>query len=300
MKPICLIIPPSPFLLDERVFMSLGILRVAAVLERAGHSIEVLDLSGIENFTEALKFHCEKTDANVFGITSTTPQMPSAALLGGIIKRVRPDAKTILGGPHPTLVLAAYKKEVIYKILGRAERAKKNLEETFDVIVAGDGEQAIFKALEENSPKWVDGDDPKGILFLTNEKLNELPFPARHLVDVESYHYSIDGVPATSLIAQLGCPFGCGFCGGRNSPMLRRVRMRTTANIVEEVSHLYQKYGVKGFMFYDDELNVNPQMVEMMNAIAKTQRDFGVEFRLRGFVKSQLFTDEQAKSMYDA
>ena len=29
---ICLIIPPSPFLLDERVFMSLGILKIAAVL----------------------------------------------------------------------------------------------------------------------------------------------------------------------------------------------------------------------------------------------------------------------------
>lgn len=300
MKPICLIIPPSPFLLDERVFMSLGILRVAAVLERAGHSVEVLDLSGIENFTEALKFHCEHSQADIFGITSTTPQMPSAALLGGIIKRVRPDAKTILGGPHPTLVLAAHKKEIIYKRPGRAGRAKEDLERMFDVIVAGDGEQAIFKAMEPNCDKWIDGDDPKGLLFLTNEKLNELPFPARHLVDVESYHYSIEGVPATSLIAQLGCPFGCGFCGGRNSPMLRRIRMRTTKNVVEEVTHLYKTYGVKGFMFYDDELNVNQNMVEMMNAIADAQKSLGVEFRLRGFVKSQLFTDEQADAMYRA
>lgn len=299
-KPVCLIIPPSPFLLDERVFMSLGILRVAAVLERAGHAVEVLDLSGIENFTEALKFHAQHSQAQVFGITSTTPQMPSAALLGGILKRVRSESRTILGGPHPTLVLAAYKKETAYKRLGRAARAKEDLEKSFDVIVAGDGEQAIFKALEADAPKWIDGDDPKGLLFLTNEKLNELPFPARHLVDVESYHYSIDGVRATSLIAQLGCPFGCGFCGGRNSPMLRRVRMRTTRSVVDEVSHLYTKYGVKGFMFYDDELNVNPQMVEMMNGIAKVQRDLGVEFRLRGFVKSQLFTDEQAEAMYEA
>ena len=34
---ICLIIPPSVFLLDERVFMSLGMLRIAAVLEYAGY-----------------------------------------------------------------------------------------------------------------------------------------------------------------------------------------------------------------------------------------------------------------------
>ena len=30
---IHLIMPPSPFLLDEKVFMSLGILKIAAVLE---------------------------------------------------------------------------------------------------------------------------------------------------------------------------------------------------------------------------------------------------------------------------
>ena len=49
---ICLITPPSVFLLDERVFMNLGILKVAAVLEKRGHSIEFLDLSGIQNYED--------------------------------------------------------------------------------------------------------------------------------------------------------------------------------------------------------------------------------------------------------
>ena len=35
-RKVGLIIPPSPFLLDERVFVSLGILRVAASLEAQG------------------------------------------------------------------------------------------------------------------------------------------------------------------------------------------------------------------------------------------------------------------------
>ncbi|MHC4134464.1 MAG: hypothetical protein ACYS0K_05720 [Planctomycetota bacterium] len=43
-------IPPSVLLLDERVFTHLGILRVAAVLEQAGHEVEMLDLSGMENY----------------------------------------------------------------------------------------------------------------------------------------------------------------------------------------------------------------------------------------------------------
>jgi len=117
---------------------------------------------------------------------------------------------------------------------------------------------------------------------------------------VDSYHYTIDGVRALSMIAQLGCPFGCGFCGGRMSPFLRRVRMRTSENIVQEIVQLHKTYGVTGFMLYDDELNVNPKIVELMNLIAKAQKDLGVEFRLRGFIKAELFTDQQAEAMYQA
>lgn len=299
-QPICFVIPPSPFLLDERVFMSLGILKISAVLEQAGHAVEVLDLSGIENFKEALEFHAKRTEAQIFGFTATTPQMPQAAALARVLQQVRPDAKTIIGGPHPTLTYAAYKKERSRNITGRAVRAMVQLTEVFDVVVAGDGEDSIFEAIKDTAPKIIDADDPKSSLFLTNKKLNELPFPARHLVDVESYHYQVDGERAISLIAQLGCPFQCGFCGGRNSAMLRQIRTRTTANIVAEMVHLYKSYGVKGFMMYDDELNVNTQMVALMNAIGDAQEALGVEWKLRGFIKSQLFTDEQAQAMYRA
>ena len=64
---ICLVIPPSPFLLDERVFASLGILKVAAELEPF-HDVSVLDLSGVENYLDALDV-CPPAD--VFGITAT-------------------------------------------------------------------------------------------------------------------------------------------------------------------------------------------------------------------------------------
>ncbi|MFM8551386.1 MAG: B12-binding domain-containing radical SAM protein [Nitrospiraceae bacterium] len=146
----------------------------------------------------------------------------------------------------------------------------------------------------------MDGDNPKSDWFLENAQLTSLPFPARHLVDVESYRYTIDGVRALSLIAQLGCPFGCGFCGGRLSPSLRRVRMRTSENIVQEMVHLYRTYGTKGFMLYDDELNVNPKMLELMEAITEAQQQLGVEFRLSGLIKAELFTEQQAAAMHRA
>lgn len=297
---VCLVIPPSLFLLDERVFMSLGILRIAAVLEKAGIIVEMLDLSGISNFVEVAIEHANQSKSTIFGFTATTPQIPAVTDIISAMCKVRSDVHTIVGGPHVTLVNAAYKRELKLGIDGRATIAMNGLKRMFDTILAGDGEEAIFLACQSDAPKIVDADDVKSSFFLDNARLNALPFPARHLVDIESYHYTIENVPATSLIAQLGCPFNCGFCGGRESPMLRRIRTRTSENIVEEMVQIYKTTGHRGFMFYDDELNVNKKIVELMELIAKTQRDLNTTWCLRGFVKSELFTDEQAEAMYDA
>ena len=280
--------------------MSLGILRIAAVLENAGYSVDVLDLSGVENYEEVVRDYSRITPIRNFGLTATTPQIPAAGKIQTVLRTQLPDSRIILGGPHTTLVHSAFKNECKRNVRGRATEAFQQLQQQYDVLATGDGELAIFEALSDSPPKIVDGDNPQSKMFLTNSLLNELPFPARHLIDVDSYHYAIDGVPALSMIAQLGCPFGCGFCGGRMSPSLRRVRTRTSDNVMKEMVHLYKQYGTKGFMLYDDELNVNPKVIELMSLIAQTQLDLGVEFRLRGFIKAELFNDEQAESMYKA
>ena len=110
MKSVCLVTPPSIFLLDERVFMSLGILRVAAVLEASGRAVEVLDLSGLENYEDVVRVHAIASAAGHFGITATTPQMPAAVRIAAAIRLARPEARLILGGPHVTLVNAAAKR----------------------------------------------------------------------------------------------------------------------------------------------------------------------------------------------
>jgi radical SAM superfamily enzyme YgiQ (UPF0313 family) len=228
--------------------------------------------------------------------------MPAAARIAAAIRGVRPDASIILGGPHPTLINAAKKREQKRNTTGRAHKAFEQLIDLFDVVVAGDGEDAIFEAIRclGSNQRLVDADDPKGRLFLTDRRLEETPPPARHLIDLESYRYRIEGYRATSLIAQLGCPFNCGFCGGRESPMLRRVRTRSTGSILAEMEHLYRTYAFRGFMFYDDELNVNKNMIELMNGIRDLQRRLGTDFHLRGFVKAELFTAQQAEAMFEA
>ena len=54
-RSVCLITPPSAFLLDERVFVSLGVLKVAASLRRSDHRVNFLDLSGVENYLAPLE-----------------------------------------------------------------------------------------------------------------------------------------------------------------------------------------------------------------------------------------------------
>lgn len=295
---VCLVTPPSAFLLDERVFVSLGVLKVAASLEQRGYRINFLDLSGIENFSDAFSDYVRNCTDVAIGITTTTPQLPAVIKLGRLARQIRPDLRLILGGPHVTLVYSALEAEIEGGNLdGRAHRATAQLESHFDVLCRGDGELAIFEALKQHPPKVVDGDNPKGGFFLTDETFSESPWPARHLVDLASYRYAIEGLAATSIVGQLGCPFGCGFCGGRSSKSLRLVRNRTVESIVAEVEMLHRNYGYTGFMFYDDELNVSKSMVQLMNGLSDLQSKLGVEFRLRGFIKAELFDEMQAIAM---
>lgn len=300
-RSVCLITPPSAFLLDERVFVSLGVLKVAASLEAQDYRVNFLDLSGVENFLAPLEDYLAVCQDRAVGITTTTPQLPSVMQIAATIRRLRPDLKLILGGPHVTLVYSAKKLEARRGDSdGRGHRSAAQLEAAFDVLCSGDGELAIFEALKDDAAKVIDGDDPKGGLFLTDQMFTDSPLPARHLVDLSSYRYSIEGHRATSLIAQLGCPFGCGFCGGRNSKSLRQIRNRSVESILQEVELLHREHGYTGFMFYDDELNVSRSFVDLMNGLSELQARLGAEFRLRGFVKSELFTKAQAEAMVRA
>jgi radical SAM superfamily enzyme YgiQ (UPF0313 family) len=295
---VALITPPSTFLLDERVFVNLGILRVAAVLEREGCRVEHVDLSGVENYLRALEDALQATAARVAGITTTTPQLPGVVRIVEVIRRVRPDIRVVLGGPHVTLTWSAVKLERRSGRISRAHHAWAQLERLADVLVAGDGELAVFHALQPDAPKVIDADDPVHGLFMTSAQYDATPYPARHLVDLASYRYEIEGHRSTSLIAQLGCPFECGFCGGRNTRALRVIRTRSIESIVGEVENLHSTYRYTGFMFYDDELNVNKNMIGLMNALGDLQDRLGVEFRCRGFIKAELFTPAQAAAMY--
>jgi len=290
---ITLIIPPSPFLTDERVFPSLGILKVAAVLEERDTPVEVLDLSGFSNYEKIVEEH---VPYSVVGITSTTPQFPYAVRVANILNKR--GIKTILGGSHATMVGAPCNGDRDKGAFGRRRFAHDQIMSIFDTVVLGDGEEAIFEAMtsEEQIIHANRMNDP---FFLKD--LNAYPYPARDLVDLSTYHYTIDGKNAQSLIVQLGCPFGCLFCGGRNVPNFRKMRTRTIEHAMGEIDEVIRRYNKSGFMFLDDELNIsNTGLLLLLEELIKYQEKNNLNLRFRGFVRTDLFTQEQADMMYRA
>src|SRR5439155_8810658 len=124
--------------MDERVFVTLGILKVAAVAEQLGYPVEHLDLNGVENYLDVVSdYVSHHSSTRIFALTATTPQMPAVERIAIRIHNELPDAKLIFGGPHPTLVHAALRHG------RRAGRAWLRLRRHFNTIVVGDGEGAI-------------------------------------------------------------------------------------------------------------------------------------------------------------
>lgn len=300
--PVCIIIPPSPFLFDEKVFPFLGALKVAAELRKNGNNVEILDLSGDKKFTDTVKKYVKSKKIKHFGVTATTPQLPTAVKVIKTLKKVCPDSKVILGGAHTTLTHASMMEDQKMNEERRGIKSFEQLKKIADKLVIGDGERAVFYALDPKNHSQVIGDSSfDSDLFLKTKELSGFDWPARDLIDLKSYRYSIDGHPATSLIMQLGCPYQCGFCSGRSSVFYKSPRARTINQAISEMEHLYKTYGYTGFMFYDDELNVAEGSLEALcDGAIRLQTKLGVKFGLRGFVRADRFNKKQAKLMYKA
>ncbi len=335
--PVCLITPPSPFLADERVFPFLASAKIAAELRKNGNRTELLDLSGYSNFLDIVEEYIKEADTNVFGITATSPQIPAAVAVRDKIKEIRPEAVVVLGGPHATLTHGAMIQDTNLGREGRGTKDFKQLTEKFDVIVAGDGEKAVFYAIDlDNKNQIIEAANLKSPLFMRKGELESFEPPARDLIDIDSYYYYIDGHRAFSLIAQLGCPYECGFCGGRDVLAYRMARIRSIESVKAEVksvvcNSIFRALAtgdpskvLTAVMFYDDELNISPSNLEnLCTAMIEIQRELLGEIdeealdklglqvekvngeerlamRFRGFVKAELFTQEQANLMYEA
>lgn len=218
MPKIALINPPSPFLLDDKVFPPLGILYISAYLKKYGYNPEIIDLAGKKEIPDIT--------TDIIGITATTPQYPSALNILKELKKRELNALYVIGGPHAT--------------------CSPKTANDFDISVIGEGENAMLQIAMQypkTFPRFFK--EPPPNLYM-------LPFPDRKSIDIHSYKYFIDDEPATTMITSRGCPYNCAFC----SSIYDRVRIYSADYVINEIKEI-QKLSYNAIMFFDDIFILN-------------------------------------------
>lgn len=198
---------------------------------------------------------------NIIGVSCTTPQISSAEKIFSMIKRIDKNIITILGGPHASV---------------RPKECIANSD--IDFLVIGEGEYTLLELIQKLENGEKDFDDIKGIAYKKDkeiiitdrrsliENLDELPFPARHLVPMEkyfeaNYFNNVFKKRWTSILTSRGCPYGCNFCTIRLS-MGRLWRRRSPENVVNEMELIKKNYKVDEIFFVDDNMTLIKERVE--------------------------------------
>ncbi len=227
----------------------LGLLYVAAALERAGFDVAVVDAPG-EGLDQAGFLDRVRTlGAPIVGLSGMTPMRDR---IRRDVELLRPLAERIvLGGVHATRFRDAVLEEF----------------PQVDALVVGEGEQVAVELLE-----WWGtanrGAPPPGVLVRGQpfvearvpSRLDELAWPARHLVPQGRYRYLFQTQPRfTTFISSRGCPFRCTFCdktvGGDGW------RARSAGDIVDELEYLERGLGIGSVCIFDDNFTLRRKRV---------------------------------------
>ncbi len=216
-----------------------GLLTLCAVLENAGFDVEFLDweFQGSKGLDSALS-----EDPKIVGITSLTPTHNTAMDILRKVKEIAPNVTTIYGGPHATFEYAEILQAndcVDYILCGEADLTiLEFMREFFDPSVSNYSEVANLAYRLNGNIHFTQSYLPAN--------LNDLPLPARHLLDLCNYQVG-------TIVVNRGCPYNCAFCVRQK--IFQKVRFRKTPDVVHEMQVLSQL----GFQFVNlyDNLNIS-------------------------------------------
>ncbi|AXV37621.1 MAG: B12-binding domain-containing radical SAM protein [Methanobacterium sp. BRmetb2] len=246
----------------------LNLMYLAAALEKDSAEVNIIDDDLKQKGPNKLANEISKLDPNVVGITATTASINTALNYIDGIKKNLPNVLTVVGGSHATFLPEDTLKEC------------KGL----DVVVIGEGEETIVD-LTNNYIKngFKNLNEVKGIAYKNNgvikrsesreliKNLDEIPFPARHLLPFESYGTSED--ESGGVITSRGCVFNCGYCSS-SLIMGKKFRGRSPSNVVDELEELVNKYKIRDIAFLDDTFMLNKRRAQSIaNAIKERGLD---------------------------
>lgn len=271
---ILLINPPQTFYLGSQSFSKsfpLGLAYIAAVLDREGYPVTILDalmtdfevhtLDGVTQYGmswQNMRNAITVKRPQIVGITCPfTAQIENAVKVAEIVKDVDPHIMTIIGGPDVSV------------------RAVDILQQTasIDIAVLGEGEYTMLELVTNYQQTSWSFDHINGIAYRKGQSvvvnpprawlssLDELPLPAYHLFPMEAYLNPEDtwlyanrlGIARRELplITSRGCPFNCIFCS-IHLHMGKAWRAHSATYVLNHLQHVVQHYGVNHIHFEDD------------------------------------------------
>ena len=268
---VLLIWPPTTVYGEDTsippVVQPLGLAYLAAWLEKKGHEVSIIDGRGSRHdkyqsknsiryglSDEKILTAIENYHPEIIGISNMwTAYSGDPHRIAKVIKAQYPHLKIIFGGSHPSEF-----PELVLK------------DQNVDLVVAGEGE-ITFSELLHNLESNLPINKINGIAYRDGEKIiktpprermsqiDQLPFPARHLLPMDLYlresnlsEFTIRK-PQIAMASSRGCPQKCVFCTVR-AVWGRDWEGRSPSNVVDEIAHLSETYGAREIAFLDDDL----------------------------------------------
>jgi anaerobic magnesium-protoporphyrin IX monomethyl ester cyclase len=231
----------------------LGLLYIAGTLLKHGFDVQILDCC-IEGEGAILKV-VEGVRPDIVGITCLTPARKKSLEVAKTVKNYDSSIKVVMGGVHPTIM-------------------HKQLMENYpflDIVVIGEGEITFLEIAQGKEISQINGityREGNKVIKTTQRKyvenLDEIPFPAWHLVDLKKYPVLGKGIynginiaaePRISVVFSRGCKGHCDFCS--SWWVWRGWRHRSPKNMADELELLVKNHGMRHFNFADDALTID-------------------------------------------
>lgn len=243
--------PPAGFAegdLDSDFFQTpYGLFSLGAQAIRAGHRVKVLNLSGfawsrVEEVIAAL-------EADVYGLSCWTANRRGVGYVARLVKRLRPEARVVVGGPHATPLageMLAHHPEIDLITVGESE---ETFREIVDRIATGQALEGIAGSVYRNGGQPVFGPKRPAIA-----NLDQLESPHRHF-------------DTHIVMTSRGCPWQCTFCGAETS-WGRGYRSQSIPYVVDALASALGRLPVKMIQIKDDTFTANQKRVrEICRAI---------------------------------
>ncbi len=226
----------------------LGLLQMAACLDRQGHTIFVHDclgpdaVQGIDaNAAEILSMR-----PDIVGFSTTTSGFLDACDLAVAIKQRRPSVKTIFGGVHVSAVGAPLLRlfpEIDYLCLGEGEQVMSEL-------ASGNGTRDISGLVYRDGPAIVVNPSRAD-----HVDLDSLPWPAyRKLTGFPNKYqlplFNFTKPHGATMVTSRGCPYSCAYCD--RTVFGKKYRCNSPDYVWEHMRYLRDEFRVRHINFYDD------------------------------------------------